>query len=144
MEVFRFDEKQDDIPTIVLVSHGRVAEALVQTAKLIAGENISNVIALCLEEGDNPSEYRKELISILEEGKEAKFVMADLYGGTPCNSTLLAAGTVKKNFEIVSGFNLPMFLEVLSGRESHDIGELLEIAEMAGKEGICKVKEMVL
>lgn len=144
MEVFEFDEKKDDLPVIVLVSHGRLAQALVNTAKLIAGENISNVVALCLEEGDNPCDYRKKLISILEEGRQSKFVMADLYGGTPCSSALLAMGEVKQNFEIISGFNLPMFLEVLSRRDGSNINELLEIAETAGSEGICKVKETVL
>lgn len=145
MKITEFDEKHNDLPVIVLVSHGRFAEALLNTARLIAGENISNVIALCLEEGDNPIDFRQKLNSILnEEVESSKFVMVDLYGGTPCNSAVLAIGEVNQNFEIVSGLNLPMLLEVLSMRDTSNINELVSIAEAAGKDGICNAKERFL
>lgn len=144
MKVFKFEEKQDGLPVIVLVSHGRLAEALVNSARLIAGESISNVVALCLEEGDHPNDYREQLVSILKEGKEEKVVMADLYGGTPCCSALMSMGEAGDHFEIISGFNLPMFLEVLSMREKYHSSELLEMAEKTGREGICNVKKMAL
>lgn len=64
--------------------------------------------------------------------------MCDLQGGTPFNSSLKYS--LDKHYEskikVVSGVNLPMFLETIALRQTADLDELAEVAKKSGKSGI--------
>ncbi len=139
MKLYCSDLKED-LPVIILMSHGPFAEALLESARLIAGE-IENAAYLCLEEGDNPQDFRKEIEKLLNSFAQRKIVMVDLLGGTPCNSFVSVVNSLKSEVLAVSGMNLPMLLEVISSRKSMTDAELSDCAQAAGKESICNINE---
>ncbi len=131
---------KENLPVIVLLSHGPLAEALLESARLIAGD-IENAAYLCLEEGDNPQDFKKEIEKLLNSFTQRKLVMVDLLGGTPCNSFVSVVNSLKSEVLAVSGMNLPMLLEVVGSRKSMTDTELSNCAQETGKESICNINE---
>ena len=131
---------KENLPVIVLLSHGPLAEALLESARLIAGD-IENAAYLCLEEGDNPQDFKKEIEKLLNSFTQRKLVMVDLLGGTPCNSFVSVVNSLKSEVLAVSGMNLPMLLEVVGSRKSMTDTELSNCTQETGKESICNINE---
>lgn len=127
----------DELPGIVILSHGGLAVGLVDTAKMLFGDP-ENVAAFSLEAGDDIDEYRKTFAKTFESFPEGSIILADLYGGTPCNQALLYAQESGKAFKLVCGVNLPMLLNVVISREADKDG-LVQAALDNGKVGITNV-----
>lgn len=98
------------IGTLIL-THGGLARELLAAAREIAGE-LDQFEAVSLEWGDGPEEARdklREAIARVDTG-DGVLILADTYGGTPCNVALSvqAAGKI----EVISGVNLPMVMRL--------------------------------
>lgn len=125
---------------ILLVSHGKMAEGMVDSASMFYGDDIKQFASLCLSPMDNPEEFGgriKEVVETIDSG-DGVIVFADLFGGTPCNQSIMQ---LNDNIELVSGLNFPMLLDVLGSREFSDV-EASHLVEV-GKEGIADVKKML-
>ena len=133
----------NELPVIVLMSHGYLASGLLGSAKMIAGEDIRSVVSACLEEGDNPEEFREEIRKLLNELPKERLVLVDLFGGTPCNSFLASLKDSIEKEAAIAGMNLPMLLELLGSRRGMDCTQLKELALSCGKESICNVTEKI-
>lgn len=114
---------------LVLATHGSLAEAFVNSGKLIVG-NIENVIQLGLFHGDNIEQFEKRVIAAIEQADEGDgvIILTDLLGGSPCNMTAKAIGALygEKKLECFYGINLPIFLEIVTSRSSMDFEHLNE------------------
>src|SRR5438874_5070080 len=105
---------------LVIATHGRLAEELVSTAEQIVGK--LPAVATCLvEPGAGPEAIRAQLraaIDTVEQG-EGVLVLADLFGGTPCNQSLTLSSALphKHEIEVLTGVNLPMLLKANSLRQ---------------------------
>ena len=113
---------------IVVVSHGRVAEELVNAARTIVGE-IPSIAAVSIGWGDDvgvSGEAIRQAIAAVGEGDV--LVLTDMFGGTPTNVSL---PFLSPRVEIVTGVNLPMLIKLTSVRE----GQLLEVARMVREQG---------
>ena len=113
---------------IVVVSHGRVAEELVNAARTIVGE-IPGIAAVSIGWGDDvgvSGEAIRQAIAAVGEGDV--LVLTDMFGGTPTNVSL---PFLSPRVEIVTGVNLPMLIKLTSVRE----GQLLEVARMVREQG---------
>src|SRR5438132_10606531 len=101
---------------LVVATHGRLAEELVSTAEQIVGK-LPAVAACLVEPGASPEAIRAQLRAAIEavEQGEGVLVLADLFGGTPCNQSL----TLSANhaLEVLTGVNLPMLLKANSLRQ---------------------------
>lgn len=127
---------------IIVAAHGEMANGLIDSAKMIL-HKIDKATAVVLEENEAPETMRDEITKSIKflNAEEGVIVLLDLFGGTPSN---VSASLIKDlNIEVVSGVNLPMLLEVILSRESHDLRNLREIAMKAGKEGIVSVNELL-
>lgn len=133
----------DELTTIVLISHGYLAKELLNSAKLIAGE-INNIAYACLEEGDNPEEFKEELKGLIDSIPTKKLLLVDLFGGTPCNSYISIINEIKDKSNAISGMNLPMLLEVITSRSFTDCSGLANIAENSGRESVCNINERLI
>lgn len=111
------------LPGIVLLSHGSLAEGMLDTIAVVLGET-RNLAALSLEAGDDPEVYREALTAAINAFPAGCAVFVDMFGGTPCNQLFLASLDIVSEFCAFSGMNLPMISEAVSSRETLGIDGL--------------------
>ena len=110
---------------LVIATHGRLAEELVATAEQIAGK-LTGVQACNIEPGTSVEEIQRRMklaVSGVDAG-EGVIILADLFGGTPCNQSLSLC--CQGRVEVVAGVNLPMLLKANSLR-----GDQMALSDMA-------------
>jgi mannose PTS system EIIA component len=121
---------------IVIVTHGRLAEELVNAARAIVGE-VPRIAAVSMGWSDDASVAREAIARAMAEVGEAAedapaeggvLVLTDMFGGTPTN---LSLPFLSPTVEIVTGVNLPMLIKLVQSRE----GSLREIARLVRDEG---------
>lgn len=103
---------------ILILSHGNLANELLASARAITGDlQRSRALAFAWNEGKD--EIRARLETVLEELSDGRgvLILADVWGGTPCNVALSfrRPGEV----EVLGGVNLPMVVRLgcLVGKE---------------------------
>ena len=98
---------------IVIVTHGRLGEFLLDTCAMITGEN-SSIISVSVQAGDDVDETRDRIESAIKKVKGVKGVilLVDMFGGTPSNISLSFLGA--DDVEVVTGVNLPMLTKLRS------------------------------
>ena len=127
---------------ILLMSHGRMAEGMLDSSKLFFGDDIPQIKALCLMASDNPEEFDEKIRAAVEEIDDGQGVIAmcDLLGGTPCNRSALV---LNDRMQVITGMNFSILLELLGKRMSvNDISEI-DIPELiqVGKDGIISLND---
>src|SRR5699024_9627166 len=113
---------------IILASHGKLAEGMLQSSTMIFGEQ-DNMKAVSITASEGQDEFQKKLkdaVSTLDNQDEVLFLV-DLWGGTPFNQTNLLWEENKEKWAVVAGLNLPMLIEALASRLSMDSAQ--EIAK---------------
>jgi mannose PTS system EIIA component len=120
---------------ILIVTHGEIGTALLDSASQILGERPPQVATLSVWRQDDPDDLvlrARELMEQIEAG-EGVLILTDIFGATPGNvvSKLLQDGRV----EGVSGVSLPMLLRVLTGREG-SLAAVVQRALSGGSEGL--------
>jgi len=135
----------DKMIGILIISHGKFAEGLIDACKLIAGEQ-ERIESIGLFEGDNLDDLTikiKQAISKLDDGSGV-IVFVDMFGASPSN---IVSRLIEQNIIAITGVNLPMVLEIMSFRNSLSLQEIADIAINSGKESIMnltqKVKEIL-
>ena len=121
-------------PSLIVMSHGHMAEETVNSAKMIAGD-IENIFVVSMMADDGLSGTTEKLTKILNElEKESQIViLADLKGGTPCNVAMMRLAD-HPNLRVVTGFNLAMLLEAVfspSTTASELADQLIDTGKMA-------------
>lgn len=104
---------------IVLASHGKFAEGILQSGSMIIGEQ-ENVAAVTLLPSEGPDDIRKKMedaIADFDSDEEVLFLV-DLWGGTPFNQANTLFEEKKDKWAIVAGLNLPMLIEAYTSRFS--------------------------
>ena len=138
--LFRRDDIRQELPGLILLSHGPMAVAVAESASMIVGEQ-PNMAAFGLEPEDPLEEYIAAVLEAYEVfGGNAVFLV-DLYGGTPCNQLVLAALKNQLPVKAIGGMNLPMLLEAVTLREEAAGEELISQLEMIGNAGIVNITD---
>ena len=126
---------------IIVGTHGNLSRELIRTCEMILGKR-ENIGAVTLEPGDSADglveKYKKTIKSL--DGKDGVVFLTDLFGGSPYNAACKIAMT-KDNIGVVAGVNLSMALEVFNLQDL-PVGEIVEIAQSAGKQGIIAFKKI--
>jgi PTS system mannose-specific IIA component len=113
---------------IVVVTHGRLAEELVNAARTIVGE-LPGIAAVSIGWSDDPDAATRSVESALAEvGGDEALILTDMFGGTPTNVSL---PFLSPRVEIVTGVNLPMLIKIASQRG----GVVAEVARLASEQG---------
>jgi PTS system mannose-specific IIA component len=113
---------------IVVVTHGRVAEELVNVVRTIVGE-LPAVAAVSIGWTDDAAAANAAIQRGLQEvGGGDALVLTDMFGGTPTN---LSLPFLSEKVEIVTGVNLPMIIKASALRE----GALVEVARAVREQG---------
>lgn len=112
---------------LVVVTHGRLAEELVNATRQIVGE-IPAIAAVCIGWGDDVGAAQLGIERGLAEVGGDALILTDMFGGTPTN---LALPFLSGRVEIVTGVNLPMLIKAVSLRE----GRLADVASAVRDQG---------
>ncbi|HVS01304.1 MAG TPA: PTS fructose transporter subunit IIA [Thermoanaerobaculia bacterium] len=121
---------------ILVLTHGTLAQALLETARTISGE-LPNLQALALDWNEPRDRLREELaahIAALDQG-QGVLVLTDLFGDTPSNLalSLIDPGRV----QVVTGVNLPMVLRLSClGERAMSLEVLARWIQQKGQQGI--------
>ncbi|MBC9131489.1 hypothetical protein JMI89_09930 [Frischella sp. Ac48] len=122
---------------IVITSHGELCEAILKSYQMIAG-NPDIFTAIKLDD-NGIADFSQRLINMLDllTQKEPVLVFCDLIGGTPYNESYRYALANPNKIRIVTGYNLPILIEVgtVSATET-DIDKLVKIALETGHSSI--------
>ena len=108
---------------ILLLSHGDMAQGMLQASSIFFGENLPQVQALGYQMTDDSEAFEEQIgqaVLKLDSG-EGVLILTDLFAGTPAHKT-------------TRYLNLPLFLELLGLRESGDLD--LKALMQTGKDGI--------
>ena len=123
---------------IILASHGDFAKGILQSGKMIFGEQ-ENVKAVTLMPSEGPDDIKakmKDAIASFDSQDEVLFLV-DLWGGTPFNQANSLFEEHKDKWAIVAGMNLPMVIEAYAARLSMESAQ--EIASSiieSSREGV--------
>jgi PTS system mannose-specific IIA component len=121
--------------SLLVVTHGNLAEELVKAAKHIVGD-VGPLSPLAIGWDDDVTTARSRIEEAIEslDGGEGVIVATDMFGGTPTNISLslLKKGKV----EIVTGVNLPMLIKFTNLREPLPLEELAARLSEQGRNSI--------
>ncbi len=127
--------EQNTIPVgILLLTHGRLGEALVECARHVLGGTLPDQLATLSAGQDEPVDEvetrARQLLATLDQGGGV-LVLTDLLGATPARvaARLIDPGKI----EALSGVSLPMVLRAINYRHRL-LSALVKKALLAGTE----------
>lgn len=121
---------------ILLVAHGNLADALLESSKLIVGEaSTKDVDCLNMIEGKDMDQFVLEAKEILDADPDGEYlILADVFGASPCNSCLSVFRHA--NYRLITGVNLPILLDLFTNNNNKDLSDLWNSLIDSGKESI--------
>jgi len=129
---------------LVIVSHGQLAEALVEAAEFIFGHQLEAVATVRVEAGQKPEELKAALTAALgrvETGQGA-IILTDMFGGSPSDMSL--SFLKPDRVEVLTGVNLPMLLHLASRRiQEPQLNDLAQEAVHRAHESITSASELL-
>lgn len=121
---------------VLIVTHPKLGEALIDTAEFILGDRPKAVKALSVDINENAEELRRKITAGIKAVDDQKgvLIMTDMFGGTPSNLSysLLEEGRI----EVISGVNLPVVIRAINYRQKKELMELAQDLEVFGKKSI--------
>ena len=110
---------------VIVVSHGMLAQAMLQTAEMIIGKQ-KDVRTFCLGAQDSTDLFRDQVEQAIVEGltRGEVVVFSDLHAGSPFNSVVSLMQ--QHRFYHITAFNLAALIEVLSRRNVDTFGTIRE------------------
>jgi len=125
---------------IILGAHGSVSKKLIETTEMIIGKQQNVAWVDLLPEENTKILIEKYHAHLANLNKSAGVLfLVDTWGGSPFN----AAHSIvlnKEKYDIVTGMNIPMLIEVFMARDNiHSFQELIQIALKSGHESIKSV-----
>ena len=100
---------------VMLVSHGELSKAILQSAEMICGEQ-PDVVTHCLYSEDSPESLKERLEATLDSwAGEDILVLTDIRSGTPFN--VICSMMEHRAFRHIGGMNLAMVIEALLSSE---------------------------
>lgn len=119
----------------VIVSHGKLAEELLNALTIIIGEAV-NIEAISIGWYDDVEESKKKISQSLKriDQKNGMVIFTDMFGGTASN---LSFSFLKDNqVEIITGVNLPMLIKFVSLQRRNNLKEVAKKVFEQGKKNI--------
>ncbi len=119
----------------IIVSHGRLAEEILNALTIILGE-APNIEAISIGWYDDVEDSKKKISQSLKRvnQKNGVVIFTDMFGGTPSN---LSFSFLKDNLvEIITGVNLPMLIKFVSLQRSNNLKEVVKKVVEQGKKNI--------
>ncbi len=102
---------------VVVVTHGQLANELVNAAEMIVGD-LPQFTAVSIGWHDDVNDAREDIAQAIERvrGPEGVLLLTDMFGGTPSN--LGMTFLEEDRLEVITGVNLPMLIKLAGLRSS--------------------------
>ena len=126
---------------IVIVSHGKLAEAMISSARFILG-GLKNIRGVSIWPKENPKKTGERIqkqMAAVNDG-DGVLILTDILGGTPTNLTLPLLK--EENVEVVTGVNIPMLVTVSSYRKGRSLEEVAALVKKSGRRSIVMAKKV--
>jgi mannose PTS system EIIA component len=121
---------------IVVVTHSRLGEALLEAAEFVVGSRPEAAVSVSIDLNQNVDRLREKVAAGIKKVAQDQgvLILTDMFGGTPSNISysFLEEGRI----EVLSGVNLPVLVQALDGRTKMPIGELAASVEAYGRKSI--------
>jgi PTS system mannose-specific IIA component len=121
---------------IVIVTHARLGDALIEAAQFITGGEIESALAVSIDISQDPEVLRNSISDAIRKVKAGGgvLVLTDMFGGTPSNLSysFLEEGKI----EVISGVNLPILIKAIEKRREKNLSEVAASLEAFGKRSI--------
>ncbi|EKN5148953.1 PTS N'-diacetylchitobiose transporter subunit IIB [Yersinia enterocolitica] len=127
---------------IIIATHGAAAQPLLDTTQMIVGHQ-ENVCAISFFPGENVDSLVTKFEQAVQQMdlRDGLMFMVDIYAGSPFNAASLLA-IKKENWDVVTGVNVPMLVNVFLEREgTEDFDQLIEISKDMAREGVKSLKQ---
>jgi len=126
----------------LVVSHGHLAQELVASAEMIAGE-IAHIQAVSIGWHDDVNDARREIERRLAEVDigSGVLILTDMFGGTPSNIAYSFHDPGK--VDIVTGVNLPMIIRIAGQKEDEKLESLARAVRDQGRSSIAMGSEFL-
>lgn len=128
---------------IVLASHGKLAEGMLNTVQMLLGPQ-ENMKAYCLSPDEDVDGFEDKLKKEIEEyGAQNIIFMTELLHGSPFNC--LVNLTKEYDLHHISGTNLPTLMGAVLARDDEDatIDEVCQAAMEASQNSILDVRALL-
>ncbi len=126
----------------VIVTHGRLAESLVESAETITGP-VDLMRSVSVKKSDTTEAIRDMLVRSVHELDKGKgvIIFTDMFGGTPTNValSLMTEGRV----EVITGVNLPVLIKFISCRAEKSLQETALLLKDYGQKSIVLAAEFL-
>ena len=127
---------------IIVVTHGQLANELVNAAQTIVGE-LRQFVAVSMGWHDDPTVAREAISGAIArlQGADGVLILTDMFGGTPSNLglTFLEANRV----EILTGVNLPMLIKLAHLQSSSDLLAVAREMREVGRNAIWVASDLL-
>ncbi|MEQ1790317.1 MAG: PTS sugar transporter subunit IIA [Rickettsiales bacterium] len=120
---------------IVIVTHGKLAEAFVSVTEHVVGQQ-EQIEAVGIEPEDDAANARERILSAIKkvDTTNGVVILTDMFGGTPSNLAISVMD--HHNIEVIAGVNLPMMIKLTSVRNKTSMAEAVAQAQDAAKKYI--------
>lgn len=127
---------------VVVVTHGRLAEDLVEAARTIVG-SADGLRAVSIGWDDDVVEARRRIEQGVRDvgGESSVLLLTDMFGGTPTNIALSMLDPGR--LEVVTGVNLPMLIKFLNLRDEIGLGDIARLLAEQGRGAIHVASELL-
>jgi PTS system mannose-specific IIA component len=121
---------------IVIVTHSRLGEALIEAAEFIIGGRSKALVSVSIDINQSAEKLRKNIHEGIKkvDKNDGVLILTDMFGGTPSNLSysFLEEGRI----EVLSGVNLPVLIQAVNTREKLELSKLATSIEKFGKKSI--------
>lgn len=126
---------------ILIVGHGNLAYELVNSSKMIVGEQ-EGLYALGLQGDKGVDDFSERLDALFKKiyCEDGVLILADLFGGTPCNAAAINILGKYEKAEMLTGVNLSMVVEAAASR-NEPLKDACCSLKGTGIENICDMRE---
>jgi PTS system mannose-specific IIA component len=129
---------------IVIVTHGKLGEILVETSEIILNSKSEAVVSVSINLAENVEKLRQKIETAIKSvnTNNGILILTDMFGGTPSNLSysFLEEGRI----EVISGVNLPVLIKAINLRKKTlEIHEMAKTIEDYGKKSISLASDIL-
>ena len=123
---------------IILISHGNMARALLETASQIGSFDIAEIDTFSVSGKGDLELLPRKLINSL--GQSGTLILVDTLGGSSCNTAVQNTQHLQ-NVKVVCGVNLNMLLTAINNKNKMDLQSLTKKVLEDGRKSLIDISD---